>query len=147
MGPFGMPGQFGGMQYQPSSYFQQYPPQPPQAPQQSSSFQGITTVHGADGANACIVPPNSRVLLMDDSDARFWVKEVDNYNIARMQEYKFKAVDPPKQAPPTGYVSVDEFNKLKQELAEMRSMYGQSNIREPEPVTVTAEPVTESDDR
>lgn len=132
-GPFDPQNQFGGYNYQmPNTYMPGY-----QDSMHKSDFQGIITVDGIDGAMSCIVPTNSRVLLMDRHNPRFWIKTVDQYNVANLQEYEFREVKPPA-ASNADFVSMDQFKALQKELSELKEQY-ESNIRKSTESTESSE--------
>ena len=64
-----------GMYYQPP-YQQQVP-----------SFQ-ITKVNGENGAKAFQMPPNSSIILLDESNPKVYIKETDGASYPKLSVYK-----------------------------------------------------------
>lgn len=67
-------------------------------------------VNGRESAEAYVMPPNSKQILMDSNQARFYLKQTDASGMAIIKAYDFQEVVP---APPQQYVTREEFEELK----------------------------------
>lgn len=85
------------------AYQQQYPyqpivatlpalAQPPQPQQASDGLSNVRFVSGEAEARQCACPLGSRVLLMDASEPRFYVKETGFDNVSTVKAYEFHEV-------------------------------------------------------
>lgn len=85
------------------AYQQQYPYQPmgatlpawaqsPQPQQASDGLSNVRFVSGEVEARQCACPLGSRVLLMDASEPRFYVKETGFDNVSTVKAYEFHEV-------------------------------------------------------
>lgn len=97
---------------------QQYPQfaqQNVQLPQQNVSW---IPVNGVQGAKDHIVQPGQTVWMMDNNAPVFYVKSADNMGTSSFKAYRFEEIQPdaPQQPDMSGYVTRDEFNKLKEAL-------------------------------
>ena len=90
---------------------------------------GVTTdlvgVDGDNGAKQFSMRPNSRVALFDINDDIMFIKSTDSNNYPTIKKYRFTEVVEEHQNDTQRYVTIDEFNKLKEEL-----LNGQQSIRE-----------------
>ena len=91
---------------------------------------GVTTdlnaVNGDDGAKQFSMRPNSRVALFDINDDIVFIKQTDSNNYPTIRKFRLtEIVDEPKVNNAQQYVTIDEFNKLREEL-----LNGQQSIRE-----------------
>ena len=88
--------------YQPNRY------QPP---------QDIQFVNGKSSAESFMMPPNSRMILMDSELPRFYLKEVDATGMYRVSVYEFQEI---KEIEPVSgdYITRQEFEELKAMLNE-----------------------------
>lgn len=91
---------------------------------------GVTTdlnaVNGDDGAKQFSMRPNSRVALFDINDDVVFIKQTDSNNYPTIR--KFRLTEIVEETPVNNaqqYVTIDEFNKLREEL-----LNGQQSIRE-----------------
>lgn len=92
---------------------------PSQAPAQNAVK--IPQVHGEEGAKAFSLPPNSSVLLMDETDAVIWAKVTDGAGYATLKGFRITPIEEsspeskePKEEPI--YVTTKEFDKLKEKV-------------------------------
>lgn len=70
----------------------------------------LKIVNGRSSAEQYFMYPNSRVLLMDSTCDRFYLKETDSSGMAKISTYEFKQVqDVPKEQ---NYVTREEFEEL-----------------------------------
>lgn len=91
--------------YQPNRY------QPP---------QDIQFVNGKTSAESFMMPPNSRMILMDSEAPRFYLKEVDAAGMYKVTTYEFQEVKEPE--PVSGeYIT-------RQEFEEWKAMLNESNL-------------------
>jgi len=91
-----------------------YPFTPPQT-------QNIQYVNGRQSAESYQMLPNSSVILMDSTKARFYMKQTDASGMATVRAYDFKEVEADK---PAEYVTKSEFENFK---AEMKGVKDESN--------------------
>lgn len=75
----------------------------------------IQFVNGKPGAESFMMPPNSRMILMDADLPRFYLKEVDAAGLYRITAYEFQEV---KEPPPAEYITRQEFEEWKAMLNE-----------------------------
>lgn len=107
----------------------QMPWQAPSWPMQSAQqLQNVRFVKGLEGAKSCATPIGARILLMDEDNDRFYIRETDTSGVATIAEYEFRKVEP---APQREYVT-------KQDLEQFASgLLAQMKERQNEP---TAQP-------
>ena len=77
----------------------------------------LEKVNGMESARQYQMPPNSRVALFDANDDIFYVKETDASGFPTIRTFRF--VEEVTQASTTEeheYLTVEEFNKFKEEL-------------------------------
>ena len=98
---------------------QQYPQFAPQTPAQNVQW---IQVSGLQGAREHIVQPNTTAWLMDNNDPVFYVKSSDNLGVTSLKAYRFEEI--PLGAPaestqidPAKYVSREEFEQFKAQIA------------------------------
>lgn len=92
--------------YQPNRY------QPPQ--------NDIQFVNGKSSAESFMMPPNSRMILMDSELPRFYLKEVDASGLFKISTYEFQEVKDPEP------ISGDYITR--QEFEEWKAMLNESNL-------------------
>ena len=85
------------------------PPMPTLAPTQ------LVKVTGMDGAKAFQMAPNSSVALFNDSEDIFYVKTTDGAGFPTIRAFRFEPYDEPTTKVEQ-YVTLDEFNKFKEEI-------------------------------
>ena len=96
------------------------------------TYTDLIAVHGIEGAKQHSMRPNSRVALFDVNDDIMYIKQTDSNNYPSIKIYRFtEIIDEPVEQPHK-YVTIEEFNKLKEEL-----LNEQQSIRES---TATASP-------
>lgn len=61
--------------------------------------QEIIRVHGEEGARAFVLPPNSSVILMDETDNVVWAKVADGAGYASLQGFRLTPIEEKKSAP------------------------------------------------
>lgn len=126
---------FGNYNYNPyawsNPYAPQYQPQVPQMPpvQQQAAMQqgnGIRWVQGEAGAKAYPVAPGESAFLMDSENSMAYLKTTDQSGMPSMRYYSITEVSPetvsPKAdpAPKVDYATLDDLNKLRDELKTVR---------------------------
>ena len=85
--------------------------QPQYRPPDGCGIQNVRTVANEAEARQCVCPLGSRVLLMDASEPRFYVKETDFNNVSTLKAYEFHEVtDTPKRS---DYITRAEFEEWK----------------------------------
>jgi hypothetical protein len=127
--------------YAPQNYMQRtYPPQPqvqpqmqqPQAPMPMEiPIQDIKFVNKAQ-ADAYIVFPNTKVMLIDKESGMVYVKTADNMGQSQTQYFRFEPTNPDgtpivaqEPTPPINldnFVTIDKFNELSAQFAELKKM-------------------------
>ena len=75
--------------------------------------QNIQYVNGRTGADAYQMGANSSVILMDQNDSRFYLKQTDANGRATVRAYDFKEAE---EAKPEEYVTKSEFESFKAKL-------------------------------
>lgn len=90
---------------------------------------GVSTdligVDGDNGAKQFSMRPNTRVPLFDIHDDIMFIKSTDSNNYPTIKKYRFTEIVEESPINTQQYVTIDEFNKLKEEL-----LNGQQSIRE-----------------
>lgn len=98
----------------PNGYYQNqyYPSMQPQPiyQQQVPSFQ-ITKVNGENGAKAFQMPPNSSIILLDESNPKVYIKETDGASYPKFSVYKL--------VPDTDSEIKDENDKSKEQIKKL----------------------------
>lgn len=93
-----------------------------QQPQQTG---GLQFVNGRESVDAFPMGPNDKVLLMDSTRARFYIKETDAAGMARVSAYDFtEANDAPAQP---DYVTRQEFDQLRSDYESLIQSIQASN--------------------
>lgn len=77
----------------------------------------IQFVNGRASAEVYVMPPSSRIILMDSNLARFYLKETDATGFAKITAYDFSEVVEPE---PTSveYITKQEFEEWKAKFNE-----------------------------
>lgn len=96
--------------------------QPPNQPQSENHF---VWVQGKEGAKAYPVAPEKTVIFLDDQEPYIYRKVTDK--LGKTSEFKvFRLVEEPDNISQvqdtTSYVTKDEFDKLSQELSNLRDL-------------------------
>ena len=78
----------------------------------------LEKVNGFDSARQYPMPPNSRVALFDINDDILYIKETDASGFPTIRRFRFhEEIETPNSTVEEGkYVTVEEFNKFKEEL-------------------------------
>ena len=82
----------------------------------------LIKVNGIDSARAYPMLPNSTVVLFDSNDDVFYLKSTDATGFQTIRVFKFAEVK--EDTPSNQFVTIDEFNKFKEEV-----LNGQQHIR------------------
>ena len=109
-------------------------PQPFQTNQQFQQpvIQGpqLYRVKGMDGAKRFQTVANACYALFDEDEDVMYIKETDGNNYPSIRRFVFSEEDEPAPAPPPEYVTVEDFNKFKEEILNakqpVRSKTGKS---------------------
>lgn len=115
--PYNMPG-YGNYQ---NPYFQQQQPipQPRYIPQPTSN---IKYVNGLEGVKALILPPNHTELVLDSDTKCFYIKRTDMEGRPTIEVHPYTDLENTTQtSPPVNFVTVDQFEILKQEIERLKS--------------------------
>ena len=132
----------------PNQYQQLYQSQLQQMQQQAQQMQqqipqiqpqyrgGRIWVTGEAGAKAYLVAPNASVDLWDSETHTIYVKSADASGMPTMQilEYTIKGANnqnEPQEMQQPVYVSVEEFNVLKDELNALKEQFKHTSQRKP----------------
>lgn len=108
MNPFGQPPNPVGVTPVPSLYRQ---------PMNNMFSQSLIRVNGMDSAKAYPTQPNSMYALFDENDDIMYIKQTDASNFPTIKRYRFTEEAETVAQPNEGkYVTVEEFNKFKEEL-------------------------------
>ena len=112
--------------YNPNSYMNPYPlTYQPYRGVTSSQVSGpqLDKVNGIDSARAFPMKPNSTIALFDANEDIMYIKSTDANNFATIRRFRF--IEEPEVVPKnTEYVTIDEFNKFKEEI-----LNGKQSIR------------------
>lgn len=87
--------------------------------------QQLISVNGLDSAKQYPMQPNSMVALFDANDDIMYIKQTDASNYPTIRIFKFTEMTMAEASHEPQYVTLDEFNKFKEEL-----LNGQQFIRE-----------------
>lgn len=82
----------------------------------------VDKVNGINGAWAFPTKPNSRYALFDENNDRVFIKKTDSANYPTITRYKLIKED--DEVPDNKYVTVEEFNKFKEDI-----LSGKQHIR------------------
>lgn len=106
---------------------------PIEYPAYTQEYSEIKKVNGMAGAEAYPMRPNTTVALFDADEDVFYFKVSDISGVSKIRKFRFyEEVDaeilPPESnasvvnlsANNTGYVTVEEFNKLREELDDVK---------------------------
>ncbi|MBD9053223.1 MAG: hypothetical protein EGR23_06360 [Holdemanella biformis] len=105
--------------------YPQYNPYMMNQYRQMNSFDSLQFVNGKESAENYIMPPNSKVILMDQNIPRFYLKETDATGMAKITAYDFtEAVDKPIQ---NDYITREEFNEWRSQYESSVSKQTKSN--------------------
>lgn len=105
--------------------YPQYNPYMMNQYRQMNSFDSLQFVNGRESAENYIMPPNSKVILMDQNIPRFYLKETDATGMAKITAYDFtEAVDKPAQ---NDYITREEFNEWRSKYESSVSEQTKSN--------------------
>ena len=98
-------------------YGQQVVNQPPMyyQPPYQQSFQ-ITRVNGENGAKAFQMPPNSSIILLDESRAKVYIKETDGASYPKLSIYKL-VPDTEDKLKDENCESKEQIKKLEERIA------------------------------
>ena len=114
--------------------FSNYPFTQPVQPL-TTQGQDLIRVNGMDSVKAFPTRPNSRYALFDENDDVMYIKRTDASNFPTITRYRFIEEDeaPKETFDSTKYLTVEEFNKFKEELFNgeqfVRSKSGSKSTR------------------
>jgi hypothetical protein len=78
----------------------------------------IQFVNGLESAQAYQMQPNSKQILMDSNQARFYLVQTDAAGMKSVKSYDFQESEQPKQLSVNDYVTREEFEQLKASINE-----------------------------
>lgn len=84
-------------------------------PPYQQSFQ-ITKVNGENGAKAFQMPPNSSIILLDESNPKVYIKETDGASYPKLSVYKL-VPDTDTEIKEENDKSKDQIKKLEERIA------------------------------
>lgn len=84
-------------------------------PPYQQSFQ-ITKVNGENGAKAFQMPPNSSIILLDESNPKVYIKETDGASYPKLSVYKL-VPDTDAEIKDENDKSKDQIKKLEERIA------------------------------
>lgn len=85
--------------------------------QQAQTNSQLIQVNGIESAKAYPTTPNSTVALFDTNDDILYIKSTDASNFPTIRKFRFKEESLEVQTQPSvQYVTLDEFNKFKEEI-------------------------------
>lgn len=84
-------------------------------PPYQQPFQ-ITKVNGENGAKAFQMPPNSSIILLDESSPKVYIKETDGASYPKLSVYKL-VPDTEEKKEEEEKVSEDQIKKLEERIA------------------------------
>ena len=84
-------------------------------PPYQQSFQ-ITKVNGENGAKAFQMPPNSSIILLDESNPKVYIKETDGASYPKLSVYKL-VPDTDAEIKEETDKSKDQIKKLEERIA------------------------------
>ena len=82
----------------------------------TSNQTNIAKVNGLESVKACATVPQSKMVYFDANEDIFYIKETDINNYPTIRSYKFEEIKPKENLKTVEYVTIDEFNKFKEEL-------------------------------
>ena len=93
-----------------------YYPSYPQSYPQAYNRQDVIRVSGKNGAEAYVMPPNSSVLLLDETAPIIWLKTTDGAGYPSLTPY---TITPYKEEPKPDFKSLeDRISKLEERINE-----------------------------
>lgn len=82
----------------------------------ASNQTNIAKVNGLESVKACATVPQSKMVYFDANEDIFYIKETDINNYPTIRSYKFEEIKPKENLKTVEYVTIEEFNKFKEEL-------------------------------
>jgi hypothetical protein len=82
----------------------------------NSSQTNIAKVNGLESVKACATVPQSRMVYFDADEDIFYIKDTDINNYPTIRAYRFEEIKSPEAKKSVEYVTIDEFNKFKEEV-------------------------------
>lgn len=67
--------------------------QPSMQPMVVNDNSGINWVNGFEGAKAALIPLDKPVLLMDSTDSKFYIKQINAQGVPVIQPYRFMPIE------------------------------------------------------
>lgn len=92
----------------------------PQASMQQEPSIKVPQVHGENGAKAYSLPPDSSILLMDETDSIIWAKMTDAAGYPTLKGFRVVPMDDVEMKEETPvYVTTKEFDKLADKVNKL----------------------------
>lgn len=89
--------------------------------------QQLTKVSGLDGAKAYQMAPNSAVALFHESEDILYIKVTDGAGFPTIRTFKFTPCEETPTVEVEKYVTIDEFEKFKQEVLNAKQSVPKRN--------------------
>lgn len=70
----------------------------------------LKIVNGRNSAEHYVTVPNSRVLLMDSNEDKFYIKETDAAGISNIKTYEFRLIE--DKEPVTNYITMEQLEEV-----------------------------------
>lgn len=90
----------------------------------------IPFVNGRSSAESYTMPPNSKIILMDQSLPRFYLKQTDASGCFTISTYEFKEVKEETSVNTGDFVSRQEFEELKAMIRESYSKQNEPSLQQ-----------------
>ena len=87
-------------------------------PMAISDNTGINWVNGFEGAKAALIPLDKPVLLMDSTDSKFYIKQINAQGAPVIQAYRFSPEDASSSVATTAQAASKEPATKEQEVAK-----------------------------
>lgn len=98
--------------------------------QQNLQGPQLTKVNGLDSAKAFPTVANAMYALFDENDDILYIKQTDASNYPTIKRYRF-VLEEDKPVVPAQYVTVEEFNRFKEELLNAKQSIWSSDTSKP----------------
>lgn len=115
--------------YQPyqSSYASRLQQMEQQMGQSTSTVPQMAWVNGIEGAKAYVLPPNTKIMLMDSDAPKFYIKESDMNGQPSFKAYRFE--EDIQQIPQNNYVNPDVMNNMQQTINGLQQELAQCQAK------------------
>ena len=112
------------MNYYPNPYQNIYNPYQNQMQQMQNAKQEIVRVNGKNGAEAFQMPPNSAILLLDETAPIVWLKQTDGAGYPTITPYNISPMQTQQQQ------ETSRYEELEKRITELEGIVNaKSNFR------------------